>query len=67
MALRAEFPGIPNIAMSGGVSRSPHYLGIVKKLGARHVLAKPFTPAELLCVVDEVLATVKRGEKPLAD
>ncbi len=55
MALRKEFPRLPIIAMSGGASHSRTYLGMAAKLGAHRTLAKPFTPAELLRAITEVL------------
>lgn len=56
MTLRREKPKLPIIAMSGGVSNSPLYLDIAGRIGAKRVLAKPFTPAQLLETVDHVLA-----------
>jgi DNA-binding response OmpR family regulator len=55
MVLRQEFPLLPIIAMSGGASHSELYLEIAAKIGARHVLAKPFTPKELMVTIHEVL------------
>ena len=55
-ALRGEHPTLPIIAISGGLSNSLAYLAIAEKFGAQRVLPKPFTPAELLTVVDAVLA-----------
>lgn len=53
--LRREWPDLPVIAMSGGVTHSNLYLNIAVKIGARKMLAKPFTPSQLLAAVDEVL------------
>ena len=43
-------------AISGGVSNAKLYLDIADKIGARRVLAKPFTPQELLTQINEVMA-----------
>jgi CheY-like chemotaxis protein len=51
MMVRKE---IPVIAMSGGLTSSPLYLDLAKKLGARRVLAKPFTPEQLFEALEEV-------------
>lgn len=56
IALRAELPTLPIIAISGSAHNARFYLGMATKLGAQRTLAKPFTAAELLRVVDEVLA-----------
>lgn len=56
LQLRRDAPNVPIIAMSGGASNAELYLEIAGKVGARRVLAKPFTPKELLVVIDEVLA-----------
>lgn len=56
LELRAQFPHIKIIAISGGSRRGPDYLLIAKKLGAQHVLAKPFERQELLDVVAGVLS-----------
>ena len=54
--LHRENPGLPIIAMSGGMPRSNMYLDIAAKLGARRALAKPFTPQDLIKAINEVLA-----------
>ena len=54
--LRREFPALPIIAISGGLSNSGLYLDIAQRIGARRVLAKPFTPRELLEQIAAVLA-----------
>ena len=56
LTLRRERPRLPIIAISGGVSRSKLYLDIAGKIGARRILPKPFTPKELLALIDQVLA-----------
>jgi DNA-binding response OmpR family regulator len=54
--LHREKPGLPIIAMSGGMIRSPMYLKIATTLGARRMLAKPFTREELLAAIEQELA-----------
>lgn len=55
--VRHDFPEIPIIAMSGG----GHSIGIdvlksAQQLGARAVLAKPFTRKDLLAAIDAAFA-----------
>lgn len=57
MKLRAEFPGLGIIAMSGGANFSSTWLRMASKLGASRTLPKPFTIPQLTAAVDEVLAT----------
>lgn len=59
--LRHQHPQVAIIAMSGGATHSSFYLDIATKLGAHRVLPKPFTPGDLIKVIDEVLA----GQRPL--
>jgi DNA-binding response OmpR family regulator len=59
MTLAKEQPKLSLIAMSGGASNSKLYLQIAGKIGARRVLNKPFTPKELVKVIDEVLVEDK--------
>lgn len=54
--LHREKPGLKIIAMSGGMPRSEFYLNLAAHLGAQRTIAKPFTPTELVAVIDEVLA-----------
>ena len=42
--------------ISGGVTNSRLYLDIAGKIGARRILPKPFTPRELIALVEQVLA-----------
>ena len=56
VTLRRDKPVLPIIAMSGGTSNSKLYLEIAGKIGARHILSKPFLPKELLDLIDELLA-----------
>ena len=57
MTLRRERPALPIVAISGGMSNSKLYLEIAAKIGAKRILPKPFTPTELLAVIDDVLAS----------
>lgn len=55
MQLRHQKPGLKVIAMSGGGRLSPEpYLNMATALGARKVLAKPFSASELVAAVEEV-------------
>ena len=45
------------IAISGGAPGLPDYLASARLFGAVEVLPKPFTPAQLLLVVRELLET----------
>jgi DNA-binding response OmpR family regulator len=56
LKLRRAHPQLPIIAISGGVTNSGFYLDIASKIGAQRVLAKPFTPQELLHAIEELLA-----------
>jgi CheY-like chemotaxis protein len=56
MALRKDNPSLPVIAMSGLPVDMAPYLNVAQKLGARRTLVKPFPLAELVKVVNEVLA-----------
>ena len=56
LKLRRMRPGLPIIAMSGGLTHSEFYLDMAAKLGATRILAKPFTPAELQTLIAAVLA-----------
>jgi DNA-binding response OmpR family regulator len=64
MTLRRERPRLPIIAISGGVSRSKLYLDIAGKIGARRILPKPFTPKELLALIEQVLAEESQRNAP---
>jgi DNA-binding response OmpR family regulator len=53
--LRAKFPAIPIIAMSGGGRGGPEcYLSVSMNLGADRTFAKPFRIEELLASVLEL-------------
>ena len=55
IVLRREFPHIPVIAITGLAKNSALYLGIARRLGARHVLEKPFSHQALLDAVASVI------------
>jgi DNA-binding response OmpR family regulator len=55
MLIREEFPDVPVLVISGGVPNTGLYLDIAQKLGARRLLEKPFTPAQLKEAVRQVL------------
>lgn len=56
MELRRSYPDIRIIAISGGGARaSLDVLPVAEALGARKTLRKPFTPAEVMDAVREVL------------
>jgi hypothetical protein len=55
--LRREFPKVGVIAISGGGRvGAADYLPIAKMLGARFIIAKPFTSGEILDAVRAVLS-----------
>lgn len=54
--LREELPGVKIIAVSGGGAMGPGtYLTDAEILGADRALAKPFTPAQLVDLVESLL------------
>jgi DNA-binding response OmpR family regulator len=56
-ALRQSHPGLPVIAMSGGLRVNPQlYRAVAEKLGAGRVFAKPFKMDELIAAAREALA-----------
>jgi CheY-like chemotaxis protein len=53
---RRDYPGIRIIAISGGSRHGPFdYLKMARALGARQVLAKPFSRQEILDAITQVL------------
>jgi DNA-binding response OmpR family regulator len=54
--LHQKRPGLPIIAISGAPINSQIYLKMAAQLGAHRALPKPFDFAELLRLVDELLA-----------
>mgnify|MGYP001070883478 CR=1 FL=1 len=62
--IRARFPEIRIVAMSGGGRLGPdNYLPLAKKFGAVRVLSKPFTRDELLAVVNDPVWEKRRSAK----
>jgi DNA-binding response OmpR family regulator len=58
LEIRVLSPDVPIIAMSGGGANiGLQYLGVAGKLGANEVLLKPFRPADLLNLVNRMLAS----------
>jgi CheY-like chemotaxis protein len=54
--LRIEFPDVKVIAISGGGRLGPEpYLELAKSFGANHIIMKPFSTAEILDAVQELL------------
>lgn len=53
--LRRHRPSVPVIAISGAPTNSQLYLKMAAQLGAHRALPKPFTPAELMHAVNELL------------
>lgn len=53
--LHKEFPSLPVIAASGAQAWGTNFLNVAGKLGASAMLAKPFSPAELLAAVARLL------------
>lgn len=63
MELRKTQASVKIIAMSGGGRNSAaDYLHMAKLLGARTVLAKPFSDTELLAAINEALGTKKTAK-----
>ena len=54
-ALREQVPPVPIIAISGAGNSADDYLKLAYRMGAVKVLLKPFTPAALIAVVEELL------------
>ncbi len=57
--LRRLQPKLPIIAISGGRINSDLYLHLAGKLGAHRTLTKPFSSAELLKAINEILPKAK--------
>ena len=53
LELRADYPDLKLIAISG---EREEYLQTALEFGAKRAIAKPFSPGELVKVVEEVLA-----------
>lgn len=55
-ALKAEFPNLPIIAISGGGRMgNMNYLEMAKDFGVASTIPKPFTPEDILARVDTAL------------
>ena len=64
--VRAFSPHTPIVGVSGA-RHSKIYLNMAKLLGAERVLAKPFTPDQLLAAVNEALVTAsKERDNPVS-
>ena len=57
MEARKTHPSLRFIAMSGAGRRGSDYLRVAKYLGAKCILAKPFTPEQLMAEVNRLLAS----------
>lgn len=54
--VRRSYPATKIIAISGGAPQAgTSFLGMAQKLGAHRTLSKPFSAAELLAVVSDLL------------
>lgn len=65
-AIRAEFPGMPIIAMSGGSSIGwVDYLSTARELGAARCLRKPFELHQLIAAVLDLVPPrgIRRAER----
>ena len=62
MALRRKYPLVPIIAISGGGRvDGRHYLRFAKRLGADHILAKPFVGKDIVKAVQAALTARPAG------
>lgn len=62
--LRVEFPDVKVIAISGGGRLGPEpYLELAKGFGANRIIMKPFTTAEILEAVQELLEQPSEGPR----
>ncbi len=57
MEARTTHPAIKFIAISGAGRRGSDYLRVAKYLGAKRILAKPFTPEQLIAEVNGLLGS----------
>ncbi len=65
IAVRRRYGLLKFIGMSGAVhAATDSGLETMRLLGANHVLAKPFTPRQLLSVMDELLGTDATAAQP---
>ncbi|MBL7211011.1 MAG: response regulator [Desulfobacteraceae bacterium] len=62
--LRVEFPDVKVIAISGGGRLGPEpYLELAKGFGANRIIMKPFTTAEILEAIQELLEQPSEGPR----
>jgi DNA-binding response OmpR family regulator len=54
-ALKASFPTLPILAMSGSCAPAVNFLELARHLGADDCIAKPFKPSELLLKIRNLL------------
>lgn len=65
LKLRHLAPGVETMVMSGGGRVAPDfYLETARRLGARAVLRKPFTKAEILAAVRDILGPGQDQQPP---
>lgn len=58
--LRAKYPGVPVVAMSGGgYMPRADYLEMARRVGARAILEKPFTTEQMLSTIELLLPAAK--------
>jgi two-component system chemotaxis response regulator CheY len=62
LALRKRRPDVPVVAVSGG-GKLPgaEFLDLASRLGAAATLCKPFSPEELLAIVQQTLVKAPKG------
>jgi DNA-binding response OmpR family regulator len=61
MKIKEKKPGIKLVAISGGGKAGPgNYLSLAKALGADAVFPKPFSIADLISKVDNLLSRVEQ-------
>jgi DNA-binding response OmpR family regulator len=54
--LKWKYPSVKILAVSGGSRMCPaDQLNVAKKMGADHILAKPFSTAKLLAIINELI------------
>jgi DNA-binding response OmpR family regulator len=54
--LKWKYPAVKILAVSGGSRMSPSdHLNVAKKMGADYILAKPFSTAKLLAIINELI------------
>ena len=61
--VRDHHPGSKIMAVSGGGNHLVSYMQLAREVGADDVLAKPFTPVELVGMVQRLLSAPELGER----